>query len=405
MMRHDSGISRRRFLSASIGSLATVGLGTWPGGTARAQDEVARSAGEPIYRTLGRTGIRVPVVSMGVMNASAPEVVSASYDLGVRHFDTAARYQYGRNEQMVGNVIAKRGVRDQVVIGTKIMRPAQRESMTRSEAVAEIAELCEGSLRRLKTDYVDILYIHSVSQPEDFNGEEIMEAFAELKKQGKIRAAGVSTHRNMATVIREVTRGGFYDVVLTAVNVAMADDSELLGAIDDAAAKGVGIVAMKTQAGGQRLPNPGTIQDYPGSVVATASLKWVLRRESIATAIPGYDNFEHMRQDISVISNLEFSPEEKAFLSANDITLSMGFCRQCERCLPSCPHGVEVPTLMRTYMYAAQYSNFHEAREALQEIAPGSGLDVCVRCRSCDARCAHTVDIARRIGTLREIYT
>jgi len=290
-----------------------------------------------------------------------------------------------------------------VLIATKIMRPVQRGEMTAAEAKAKLAELCEGSLRRLKTDYLDILYIHSVSSPEDFN-EETQGAIVALREQGKIRAAGVSTHSNMAAVINAVVEGGVYDVVLTAINVTMADDADLLAAIDRAATAGIGIVAMKTQAGGSRLPDQNSLRDFPNSVIATASLKWVMRHESIHTSIPGYDNYQHMKEDFSVARSLEYTEEEERFLSLNDIKLSMGFCRQCEQCLPTCPHGVEVPTLMRTYMYAAQYANFHEARMALGEIAPQRGLDACSQCDVCTATCAHTVEIARRIETLKEIY-
>jgi predicted aldo/keto reductase-like oxidoreductase len=398
--------SRRRFLTTSITGLASAGLVGVSPQRLFAQDadrEAKKPAGDMIYRELGRTGLKVPIVSMGVMNANIPDVVSASYDLGVRHFDTAARYQYGRNEQMVGNVLDRMSVRDNVLIATKIMRPAQRDFGSAAELKQKVADLCDGSLKRLKTDYIDILYIHSVQSAEEFSNDDLMAAMEALKKAGKVRAVGVSTHRSMANVINEVTRAGFYDVVLTAVNVAMADNAELLTAIDEAAAKGVGIVAMKTQVGGQRLPH-ASLQDYSSSTIATASLKWVLRRESIATSIPGYDNFEHMREDVSVAFDLEYTDDEKKFLSENDIKLSMGFCEQCSQCLPTCPHGVEVPTLMRTYMYAAQYGNFSEARAALAEIPRNQGLASCALCAECRAACANAVDIPGRIRTLREIY-
>ena len=77
----------------------------------------------------------------------------------------------------------------------------------------------------------------------------------------------------------------------------MVDDVDLLGAIENAASKGVGVIAMKTQAGGSRLPNPETLERFNSSIIATACLKWVMRNENITTAIPGYTNFEHMREE------------------------------------------------------------------------------------------------------------
>ena len=105
------------------GSLGSSG----PSGPAGCRRAGSRAAAAPavasaslIERTLGRTGLKIPVVSMGVMNASAPALVEASYRQGVRHFDTAWFYQRGMNETMVGDVVKQLGCRDQVVIGTKI---------------------------------------------------------------------------------------------------------------------------------------------------------------------------------------------------------------------------------------------------------------------------------------------
>lgn len=402
----DSKFTRRGFLSASISGLAATSvLGLSPG-LALGQEnlETANSDGDVIYRTLGRTGLKIPIVSMGVMNANNPEIVQASYEIGVRHFDTAARYQYGRNEQMVGDVIKRLGTRDEVVIATKELRPAQRGGMTPKQVKEKMIDLCEGSLNRLKTDYIDILYIHSVGSAEEVSDPDVMEALALLKKQGKIRFTGVSTHEAMTEVINALAEKGFYDVVLTVINVAMADDVDLLGAIENAASKGVGVIAMKTLAGGPRLPNPETLRSFRSSTITTACLKWVLRNGNIATAIPGYTNFEHMREDFSVARNLEYTSEEREFLSDNSITVSMGFCRQCRQCVPTCPRGADVPTLMRTHMYAAQYANFHQARAVLDDIPKSTGIQACGSCVQCIARCANAVDIQRRIGELKMMY-
>ena len=402
----DSKFTRRGFLSASISGLAATSvLGLSPGlALAQETSETANSDGDIIYRTLGRTGLKIPIVSMGVMNANNPEIVHASYEIGIRHFDTAATYQYGRNEQMVGDVIKRSGARDKVVIATKEFGPVQRRGMTPKQVRGKLIDLCNGSLNRLKTDYIDILYIHSVSGADDVNDQDVMEAMALLKKQGKVRFVGVTTHGGMTEVINAVAEKGFYDVVLTSINVAMADDVDLLGAIKNAASRGVGIIAMKTQAGGPRLPNPETLRRFNSSTIATACLKWVMRNENITTAIPGYINFEHMREDFSVARNLEYTPDEKEFLSDNSITLSMGFCRQCRQCVPTCPKGADVPTLMRTHMYAAQYANFHHARAVLDDIPKSMGIQACGSCAQCIARCAHAVDIHRRIGELKMMY-
>ena len=91
------------------------------------------TAASPILqRTLGKTGLSLPVVSMGVMNADVPGLLRRAYELGIRHFDTAAGYQNGRNEEMVGRVIKEMGFRDKVVIATK--QPSRNHSQSAAEA-------------------------------------------------------------------------------------------------------------------------------------------------------------------------------------------------------------------------------------------------------------------------------
>lgn len=407
-MEKRTDLSRRAFLAKTASGFASAGLLTGLPAGILAQEtapgDTEQTSTEVIHRTLGRTGISSPIISMGVMNANNPEIVQASYEIGIRHFDTAATYQYGRNEQMVGGVIQHLGVRDKVTIGTKIFSGSQRRGLESQEVVDKLVTDCEASLKRLKSDYVDILYIHNVDNADTVKDSAIIEGVNKLKEQKKIRFAGVSTHSQMADVINAVVEGGFYDIVLTAINFTMANDGELLGAIEHAAAKGVGIVAMKTLAGGGRWPDPETRKKYTGSTIARAALKWVLRNENIATSIPGFTNYEHMREDFSVVHGLEYTDEERAFLEDNEITLGMGFCRQCRKCLASCPRDADIPNLMRTHMYVAQYANFDQARVTLDEISADRGLAACGSCSDCTARCVNNVDIGGRIAELKLVY-
>ena len=113
--------------------------------------------GDIIYRTLGSTGIKLPIVNMGVMNAFNPELVKKSYEIGVRHFDTAAYYQRGLNEKMVGKVIKELNVRDKVVIATKVYIPPEQRKISSNQAKDFFLKTAEESLKRLQTDYIDIL--------------------------------------------------------------------------------------------------------------------------------------------------------------------------------------------------------------------------------------------------------
>jgi uncharacterized protein len=395
-------IDRREFLSralAGAGAAAFIGYSNNPGpGEALAADKPL------LTRTLGRTGYILPLVNMGVMNADNPELVRRAWELGVRHFDTAAGYWRGKNEEMVGRVLGQLGVRSQAVIATKAnVPPAQRASLAPAALKDAFIRIFEGSLKRLGTDYVDILYIHDVSLVEDLTRQGFLDAFAELKDRKLVRYAGFSTHRNMAACLEEAARTGFYDVVLVAYNYAMAGDDRLSKAIDAAAAKGIGLVAMKTQCMQSWYKDelPAAQQAlYSGSIVQSAVLKWALRNTSIACAVPGFTTFAQLEEDMPAARDLAFTEAEKTFLADRDIRSALAQCVQCGECLDTCPAGADTPTLMRAHTYLG-YPNVSQAREALAGLPAGRGLDACASCASCAARCRSRVDIARRIDGLK----
>ncbi len=406
MSSNKSGVSRRGFLTASISGLVSAGMVGFAPRSLLAQDKKAeQKSGEIIYRTLGRTGMKVPIVSLGVGAVNSPAIIQAAYELGMRHFDTAANYHNGRNEQMLGNVLAKLKGRENSIIGTKIFVGPQREGADPGTLKKKAVSLVDGSLRRLKTDYIDIVYIHAVSSVEEVRQPGLLEAMKHLKELGKVKAIGLSTHSNMAVILSEAAESGEWDVVLTSFNFTMADDTEMMSAIDRAAEAGIGIVAMKTQAGGGHWPNPESRQNYSSSTINKAALRWVMNNKNVHTCIPGMGNFDHLNEDWSIALDLSYPEDEKKLLNDNNIKLSMGFCRQCKQCLASCPQDVDIPTLMRTHMYAQQYGDFYKARVALDEIPKHNNLTVCSDCSVCTAKCAHrSVDIASNIANLKQIY-
>src|ERR1035437_5529238 len=188
--------------------------------------------GPVLQRTLGKTGITLPIVSMGVMNADVPGLLRRAYEVGIRHFDTAAGYQKGRNEEMVGQVIKELGVRDKVTISTK--QASRNRPQNGAEAKKRFIEGVESSLRRLQMDHVDILYHHAVDSVEDARADGPLEALQSLKKDGKTRFVALSTHKTQ-DVINEAVRLNLFDVALVTLNYTMAHDAGVLSTIERAA--------------------------------------------------------------------------------------------------------------------------------------------------------------------------
>ncbi len=411
MNNRNNGVSRRGFIDQAFGLAA--GLAAIPAVEILAQTGIDKKMSLPeekkpiIYRTLGRTGIKIPVVGMGVMNAEIPEVIQASYEEGVRFFDTAAVYQGGKNEIMVGRVIKKLGTRDKVIIATKIFSDRVRADLKPAEARKKIIEETEESLGRLETDYIDILYVHGVTDPAEFNNPGVIEGLNYLKEQKKIRFTGVSSHSKMTAVIKEVTKGEYYDVALLIINYALSQYADYFDALKTASDKGIGIIAMKPFWGGPDqldVSNAEFLKEFSSRTIASACLKWVLKKNYVTTTIPGYTNFDHMRENFAVARDLEYTEEEKKFLAARGATIGFNFCHQCDGCLASCPNDVEIPTLMRVYMYAAQYGNHHQARFTLDTIPTASGIQNCYGCEECTASCVRDINIAGRIERLKLIY-
>ncbi|MBZ5536506.1 MAG: aldo/keto reductase [Acidobacteriia bacterium] len=363
--------------------------------------EKSPPASKLIQRPLGKTGVSLPIVSMGVMNADAPGLIARSYELGIRHFDTAAGYQGGRNETMLGDMIRQLKARDKVVIATKagVHGLGRRDA---AEIKTDFLRTFEGSLKRLQMDYVDILYVHGVSTSREVDEKGVQDALAQLKKEKKVRFAGVSTHSGQTEVLNALLRGGFYEVALVAFNYTMSSNKELLDAMKLCASKGVGLIAMKTQAGGSRRRRDEASAKQP--INQTAALKWVLQNEYVTTAVPGYTQFDQIDEDMTVASSLGLTEKERDFLSNNTLKASLEFCQQCGECVGTCPKRVEIPALMRTHMYAFQYANMDQARFTQAEVPKGAGIDVCRLCPECSASCANTVNIPRKVDELKTAW-
>ena len=391
------------------GSLGALAFGRRAAAEQAKGGVAATAAAGPLQkRRLGRTGLEVPIVSMGVMNASAHALVARSYEQGIRLFDTAWFYQRGMNESMLGDVIQQLGCRDEVVIATKVfLKETQRDLY--APAIKDLfLQRFAQSLERLKTNRVDVLYYHAAGEVRELHNPPILEAFEELKKAGKVRFCGVSFHGDQAAMLDEMRRTRFYDVALVIFNAAMGhpeiaggDEPRLLAALEAAAGSGIGLVAMKTQCGGggawaQRRAGQQAMKDLDHG----ALLKWVLRHPFITTAVPGYTTFEQMEVDLAAGRNLEYTPTERAFLERERIRLAESFCVQCSSCRSQCPRGVDVPTLMRTHMYAYGYRNLELALATHATVPAPFGLDACAGCPECSVRCPRRIDVASRLAAL-----
>src|SRR6202046_620173 len=151
------------------------------------------------YRPLGRTGVSVSQLCIGAMMFGAfgnPDhddsvrIIHRALDAGINFIDTADAYSRGESEEIVGKALAG-GRRDNVVLATKVGLPFDEDPNHRGTSRRWITEAVEGSLRRLRTDWIDLYQIHRLDPTTDI--DETLGALSDLVHAGKIRAFGAST--------------------------------------------------------------------------------------------------------------------------------------------------------------------------------------------------------------------
>lgn len=383
------GVNRRSFLRIS----ATAGVGALliPGATASTLSKSASVKENTLpMRTLGRTGIKLPVLSMGVMRADNPNVVRAAYNAGITHFDTAYVYQKGQNEEMLGRFF-KDKPRDSFYIATKGRISEYPYNDTFEKDYTAMIDL---SLSRLQMDYVDWYYVHDPKSVEEIKDERLISILKKFKADGKTKYLGFSTHASKPEYIDAAIDAGIYDVILLSYNFKLNNIKETDEAIARGVKAGIGFVAMKTMTGGT--------EDAEGKkqVNGQACLKWAWRNENITTAIPGFTNFEMLDDCMAATENLTLSISDKEYL-ASLCTQEGLFCQQCNSCLTQCPEQLPIPDLMRAYMYAYGYKHAQLSKETLVDL--NLPEDICVNCDECKVNCASGFNVAGKIASITPI--
>lgn len=387
-------MNRRDFLSTGLagtaGAFALAHLGLAGAACKSAQERRGRKL---ITRTLGKTGLEVPVVSLGSLDATSEALVRNALESGITHIATAQYYARGRVEKFVGK-IAKNYKREDLILATGVNpQPTISQSGYFSENtdVSRFERDFEKSLTNLDVDYVDIFYLPMVAKKESVMFEPLMKAMEKMKTAGKARFLGIATHYFVPEAVRAAADSGFYDVVMLAYNFQAKDIEERSRAVAYAAEKGLGIVAMKTVTAESSFAQNRQVAVQ----IPKAALKWVLQNENIHTAVLGITTFDQLETDLSVMEDLTLTPEETKYLELARLNHKDSFfCQGCGSCLEQCPSAPDIPTLMRCYMYAYGYRDLPAAARNLESVRDNP--IACADCSSCIVKCTMGFDVRER---------
>ena len=383
--------NRRQFLKKSI--MGITGAALLPSNlTIKGGFEANKSATpELASRILGKTGIKTPLISMGTSSATAAGFVRTAYEAGIKLFFSATYYGEGKNEQLVGEGL-KGLPRDSFVVGTAV--PSDGMDMrtgifTKPFDPQAYITKAEQSLKRFGLDYVDFFLFPYAGKRETVLNDGVLKAMEQLKKQGKTRFVGIASHSDTEEALKAATDSGIFELAMIAYNYKTLNKESFNVSVANAVQAGIGIVAMKTTAGAAR-------EKSGPSLNTDAALKWVLQNQNISSIVSGMSSLEELQKNLAMIQNLKMSEKEFKDLNLTSLNSESGlYCHQCRKCIPECPHNLDIPTIMRSYMYAYGYKNTSQAWQTI------SGVDIsgrpCEKCSVCNINCTAGFDIRKKI--------
>lgn len=376
---NKKGITRRNFLRLS----ATMGAGVL------VLPEVVANVStqsEMPKRKLGRTGIELPILSMGVMRADNPNLIRAAYSNNIFHFDTAHFYQNGKNEEMLGNFF-KDKPRESFFISTKVRSGYPLADNYEEELNAKLDQ----SLQRLHVDYVDIFYTQDIRVSEAITDPRVINALEKIRKSGKAKYIGLATHAQKPEILDAAIEAGIYDVALLSYNFKLANLKETQDAMKRAAKAGIGLIAMKTMS--------GAVEDASGKkkINAGACLKWVWENPAVTTIIPGFANYDELDECVAAVQDRKLSDGERDYLAELCGKDSL-FCQQCNQCITQCPQNLPIPDIMRAYIYTYGYKQSQLTKQTLSELTLNT--NACDECAECQIKCSSGFNVKDKIAAI-----
>jgi len=389
---------RREFLKTSLAGMCGAALAPRVFGAPAAAATKGAAVSSLPGRTLGKTGLTVPLISLGTGDTASANFIQTAYDAGVKLFFSATYYGHGNNERLVGEALKGRP-RDSFLIGTAAPPEGfnpREGTIPKTLTFESYMKTAEDSLKRFGLDYVDILLLPYADKKDFVLYEPLVKALTTLKKQGKTRFIGVAMHDPGGEGLKAAVESGIYDVAMPAYNFKTRNPEAVNEILAAAAKAGMGIVAMKTVAGAARDKNRTVPLNFD------AALKWVLQNPNVASIVSGMSSTDELQKNLAMIKDLKMTDQERKDLDLGSLKSEAGlYCQQCRTCLPQCPHGLDIPTLMRSYMYAYGYRNVRQARYTLETVDLAGRA--CEKCDVCRVACVSGFDVKERVRDISRL--
>ena len=325
----------------------------------------------------GRTDLLVGRTAFGALPIQrisfddAKHLLRKAYENGINFFDTARAYS--DSEEKMGYALAD--VRKEIIIATK----------SHAKDKKTLFEHLETSLKKLKTDYIDIYQLHNPeSLPSPSEQEELYGALIDAKKAGMIRFIGITNHR--LDIAKKTVESGLYDTIQ--FPLSSLSSNEDLALIDLCKKNNVGLIAMKALSG--------------GLITNAASTFAFLRQYENVVPIWGIQRDSELDEFLSLEKNPPVLDDEMLKIIEKDrAQLAGAFCRGCGYCLP-CPANIPIPMAARMSLLLARapYQGFltDEWKGNMESISK------CVDCGHCKKNCPYGLDTPNLLKTMLREY-
>ncbi len=398
MKENTTDISRRSFIKSA--GTATLGAALAPlaGLDTAGAATPAHAAGVTgvSTRPFGRSGIQVPILSLGGMFdiPSNQSLLKQAIRWGVTYWDTAHVYSGGRSEEGIGQYFKRYpDQRDKIFLVTKSTSRSHR-GMSKDLAT---------SLKRMNTDHIDLFFVHGIRDASTMN-RGMREWAQEQKAQGKIRLFGFSTHYNMQQCLLDGARLDWIDGIMMTYNFRLMHEETMKQAVDACVDAGIGLTAMKTQGGGAVGTATAKELELAGRFVQKgftdkqARLKAVWENQQIAAICSQMPTMSILMANIAAaVDRTALTSNDRRHLDRYARETFSHYCAGCTRiCENAIARDVPVGDIMRYLMYARSYGDTHGARRRFAAISQATRLQLTRQDYTlAESRCPRGLPIAR----------
>ena len=360
----DADLTRREFVTTvGLAGLAIAGAGATAAMAAPEQPAAPAPAPTVPKRRLGKTGVDVSILALGGMfdTINNQLLLKQALKRGVTYWDTAESYGNGLSEEGMGRFFGRNpGARQEIFLVTKLQAKG-----------GNLTERLDKGLKRLHTEYVDLFFIHSVSDIGEMT-PALKDWVAEMKKAGRFKFFGFSTHSNMEDCLLGAARLDWIDALMMTYNFRVMQNPKMQEAIKAGAQAGVGMVAMKSMAGS---PGPATIASEArlemaerflerGFTDKQAKLKVVWENPHIASICSQMPNLTILSANVAAARDqTQMAREELESLRQYALETKADYCAGCGKICQEAVNGaVPVNEVLRCLMYHQYYGEPELAR-------------------------------------------